>query len=322
LIGGSGLGAANQNDPAILQRYPVSLLTSNISSPAARAAGIPSPYAGFNGTVAQALRPFPQYQAVNRQNSANGSSTYNALQVRLEKRYTNGLQARIAYTWSKFINNGAEGGLAGIQPGIPQSVFIREKSLSVDNIPQSLIISYSYELPFGRGKRFLNNPGVTNWILGGWNLSAIHRYDSGRPLSITMNNIYGGILFNPAMRPDRVAGVSGYANRDNSNFDITKDRYLSTAGFANPPDGRLGNESKVDSVIRGWANYNEDFSVFKGLPIREWLNGRLGANFANIFNRHVWCDANTNFSDGANFGLVSGQCNYPRRIEGYIRFQF
>jgi len=184
-----------------------------------------------------------------------------------------------------------------------------------------VILVYTYELPFGKGKRFLNVGGLPNYTLGGWNLSGIQRYSSGRPLQINMSNVYSGVLFDTNLLPNRVAGVAGYLNNNNSNFDITKDRYLTTAGWTAPPTGQLGNASRVDPVIRGWAAYNEDFSLFKNFKIWESVAVRTGGNFSNIFNRHEWCDPITNFTD-PSFGAVTGQCNVPRRLELYMKFTF
>ena len=108
LISSRGLADANQNDPAILGQFSTALLSSNINSPAAQAAGLAAPYATFGDTVAQALRPFPQFLDITSQNGANGTSSYHALQSKLEKRFSDGFQARFAYTWSKLLNNGAE----------------------------------------------------------------------------------------------------------------------------------------------------------------------------------------------------------------------
>jgi len=87
-------------------------------------------------------------------------------------------------------------------------------------------------------------------------------------------------------------------------------------------DGRLGNNSRTDPFIRGWASYREDISLFKYFKLGEPATLRAGSNFANIFNRHQWCDPNTNVSDTVNFGLVSGQCDRPRRIEVYLKLTF
>src|SRR5262249_35094090 len=154
----------------------------------------------------------------------NGASFYNAFQVKLDKRFSGGLQGRFAYTFSKLLNNGSESGQSE-SDAPPQTVYSREKALSLDNVAHAIIIAYTYELPFGRGKRFLNTGGVLNYIAGGWSVSGIHRYNSGRPLSITMNNLYSGVLFDTALRPDRVPNITGYLNNNNSHFDIAKDRF-------------------------------------------------------------------------------------------------
>ena len=92
--------------------------------------------------------------------------------------------------------------------------------------------------------------------------------------------------------------------------------------MAGAGDGLLGNASRTDPVIRGWASYSEDVSIFKSIAIRERMSFRTGGNFSNLLNRHQWCDPNTNLSDTVNFGLISGQCDTPRRIEVYMRFTF
>jgi len=174
LVSGGFLSAANQNNPSILSQYPLSLLTAGITSPQAVAAGIPLPYAGFTGSVAQALRPFPQYQNVTAQNGGNGMSSYHAFTARLEKRFSNGLQARFSYLFSKLMNNGAESGQSESDTP-PQSVFMQRMGLSLDNVPHQVILVYTYELPFGKGKRYVNGGGITDYMIGGRKISGIHR---------------------------------------------------------------------------------------------------------------------------------------------------
>ena len=82
------------------------VLQSNINSDLARNAGITSPYPGFNGNVAQALREYPQYQAIQWRGVPTGRSQYHAMEVVLERRFSRGLQARVGYTYSHLMNNG------------------------------------------------------------------------------------------------------------------------------------------------------------------------------------------------------------------------
>ncbi len=109
----------------------------------------------------------------------------------------------------------------------------------------------------------------------------------------------------------------------NSNFDIINNRYISSNVFLTPAPNTLGNEGRLDSVLRGWANYNENMSLFKDFPVyKERVAWRLGANASNLFNRHQWCDPDTNLSDGSSFGAVTGQCNLPRVFELYTKITF
>jgi hypothetical protein len=93
-----------------------SLLTQSVSSPPAQAAGIRIPYAGFTGSVAQSLRPHPQFLNIVNNSNPNGNSTYNALQAKLTKRLSHGLTVQAAYTWAKTLTDGsiaAGGGPSG-----------------------------------------------------------------------------------------------------------------------------------------------------------------------------------------------------------------
>src|SRR5581483_7438905 len=85
-----------------------SLLYADINSPAAAAAGITPPYPGFTGTVAQALRPFPQFLTITEETQTPGHSSYNSLQIRAQKEYSNGVNFIVSYTWGKTITDGID----------------------------------------------------------------------------------------------------------------------------------------------------------------------------------------------------------------------
>ncbi|HEX2522037.1 MAG TPA: hypothetical protein VHP35_07905, partial [Terriglobia bacterium] len=135
-----------------------------------------------------------------------------------------------------------------------------------------LLVSYTWELPFGPGKRFGNVGGVLGKIIGGWGFSAIQRYESGRPLGISMNNDLGGLLFNPTKRPNRIGG--GLANLG-GNFDPGSDRYLVPGGWADPGPLAFGNAPRRDGTARGFANFSEDFSLIKDTRITDRVKFRL-----------------------------------------------
>ena len=194
------------------------LLGANINSAAAINAGIKSPFPGFNGTVAQALRPYPQYLGINGITSMIGNSVYHAAQVKLQKHFSDGLSFLVGYTVSKTVADvDATPGFfaAGVQDAYNRRA---ERSVTSVDFPRDLVASYAYELPFGPGKRFLSGQDVfSKHVLGGWTVSGIHKYTAGSPLAITTNGrlpTTGDTLSqsNPTLRPNRVVG-RGCAHR-------------------------------------------------------------------------------------------------------------
>ena len=138
--------------------------------------GIAAPYPGFTGSLAQALRPFPQYLDIYSDGGTEnlGHSSYNALTAKLERRFHNGLNLLAAYTWSKSITD-SDSVLPAFSafnggPGSVQNPYNlkSEKALSFQDVPQNFVVSYLYELPVGKGKRFLNHGGVVNAVVGGY----------------------------------------------------------------------------------------------------------------------------------------------------------
>jgi hypothetical protein len=252
--------------------------------------------------------------------------------VKLDKRFTGGFFGRIAYTNSKLINSGAEDVLAGDDPGIQNPLLGSkdDRALSRDDIPQSLILAWSYELPFGKGKKFALS-GPLDKIAGGWMIAATQRYDRGRPLSITMGcGELCSFLGSNLKRPNRVVGARGYGKTSGvkactSSSPATCDHYLLASGWADPdPTNPLafGNAAQNDPRIRSPHYFNEDFSVTKLIPITDQYGLKFESQMGNLFNRHLWCNPDTNFSDGANFGTINAQCDQPRSIQFGLRLEF
>jgi hypothetical protein len=322
----SSLGRlANMNDPSVLALGAATLNTQlNDANPTA--GGVTEPYAGFNGTVAQALRLYPQYNgAVVDRNAPTGYSIYNALQVVLEQRLTHGFQFRVAYTYSRLTNDGADAGQSGQTagnnggPGVQNPLNFQqgERGLSSDDVPNYLGLSWIYELPFGQGKRFGGGAtGAADKIISGWKLSSTQIYQTGRPLGISMNNDMGGFLFNLSKRPNKAGGGI------NPNFgDPNATRYLVTSGWTDPGPLTFGNAPRTDGSVRGFHYFNEDLDIFKDTHITERTYLRFEAEAGNVLNRVDFCNANQNWSS-AGFGQVGNQCNIPRRIQFGLTLNF
>ena len=145
---------------------------------------IKMPYAGFSGPVAQALLPYPQYQAggVSNHFPYVGKSDYNALQLVATRRVSKGLGFLISYSFQKTLTNTDSAN--AYYGGYAQDVYNRglEKSVASFDHTQNLRMTWIYELPFGKGQPFLNNRGAfVNQVLGGWTITANQQYQSGDP---------------------------------------------------------------------------------------------------------------------------------------------
>jgi len=299
-----------------------STVLSGCPSIAALFANGPYPYATFNGSVAQAIRPWPQYQQINWRFFNNGESHYNALQAAFEKRMggsLSGLSAKVAYTYSRLMNNGAETGLGAGGPPIQNpSDFKNLYTVSSDDVPHILTLGWVYQLPFGNGKKIAGDAqGFVNKLIGNWQFSVIQSYSSGRPLSITMPNNMSGLLFTNAKFPDKAgSGLSG-------NFSNPyTDTYLSQSGWSAPGGSSdalaFGNAPRMDSSVRGFKYFNEDFSIIKDTYFGEGKYVRFESDIGNVFNRVFFCPVDQNFvpnNGNTNFGHTGSQCNIPRRIQ-------
>jgi hypothetical protein len=308
----------NMNDPAVLS-LGAALLNSPIGSPAAEAAGIRPPYPGFVGSVAQALRKYPQYQNIEWRGLPLGRSLYQALEVVLEQRLSGGLQYRIGYTYSRLKNNGAESGMGneGINGDVqdPINWDTADWGLSVDDTPHVLLVGFTWDIASNASQGWT---GAKKALLGGWNLSGILRYESGRPLRINMANDLAGLLFNTRKRPNRT-GADAVA--DNGDFDPLTDNYFNTAAWQDPGPLQFGNAPRADGTVRGFKVFNEDVTIAKNFPLKGDLKMRFMASVGNIFNRTTFCAPNTNFSSPA-FGTVSTQCNQARSVQFGLRFDY
>jgi hypothetical protein len=301
------------------QLLPDSLLRSHIDSAQARAAGINSPFAGFTqlwgtrGTVAQALRPYPQFGDMEIYGSTYGNSNYHSFQLKVDKRYRGGLTGTLAYTWSKFLTDAPMYDTYGGR----QDHYLREQSYHPSNLPHMLTASALYELPFGRGKRWgASLPGVARVLAGGWQVAAVMAYTSGRLLNVSANNTLA--YFNPGRRPDIVSNDIR-SSVDMSDFDPALDVFLNRAAFADAAPGRFGNAPRYLDV-RGPMWMDESFSVFKDTQISERVRNQFRMEITNPLNRVVFGNPNTNLASN-NFGRITSTLS-PRVIQFGMKMFF
>jgi hypothetical protein len=299
-------------------------------SAAATAAGVPLPYAGFTGSVAQALRPFPQFQNITNNTENEGHSHYNALQLRAQKYFSNGLTFLVSYTYSQTITNAVDQFATFSSPPLNTGNLKAESRIlggEPDNdglpvYPRFLTAAATYELPIGPGKRYLSGNGVMGRVVGGWSTSLIASYYAGEYLPIS-----GGSqqpLFNGPARPNIVNGVNPILNGP-KNFNPATDLLLNPAAFSDPGQFAIGDAPAILANARGFPNYNENISILKNIKISEKAGSvQFRAEFFNAFNRVIFAEPDTNWNDRVTggFGKVTGQLNTPRQIQFALRYDF
>jgi hypothetical protein len=312
-------------------------------------------FPGFNGSVAQSLKPFPQYNRINNILESQGTSDYNALQAKLERRFSRGIQAGASYTFAKLITDASED-LFGGSPlgGVLQNPFDREsfRSISPNNAPHVLVINYLVELPFGKNRRYLNEGGIVDKLIGGWQVNGIHRYQSGVPLSfftsdplftdfLQLTGYLGNLRLSPTGQP--FESDSGFVNNRFGRQAINTAAFTPPpqfgSGFNNNPSGApigsaayaayyadplrfFGTLAPALSNVHSPKFFSEDFSILKKTRITETVVFELGAEAFNVFNRTYYFFPATDLRDAGNFGFQSIGANNPRRVQLRLRFTF
>ncbi|MBM3754618.1 MAG: hypothetical protein FJW38_11640 [Acidobacteria bacterium] len=304
------------------QNLPLSLLTSNINSDAARAAGIREPFVGFSqlfgaaARVNQALRAFPQYLGVGQYGSTVGNSSYHSFQFKLDKRYARGLTGTVAYTWSKFLTDAA---MFDGNPG-QQNALKREKSYHPSDYPQVLTFSLVYDLPVGKGLKWDFHNGLANGLLGGWQLGTVNTYSTGGRLYVRTSNTLP--FFNLDLRPDLVSGDirSNISMGDYDPNNSAKWTYINRSAFANPAPGRYGSAPRALEV-RGPGRLDESFAFFKNTNIGERVKTQFRVEMQNPLNRVVFGNPIMDFTSAA-FGRIGGVQVGPRNIQLGMKLTF
>ncbi len=283
------------------------------------------PYGGFpdSQSVAQALRPFPQYTGLQEAYPYTVSSNYHSFQATATRHFTNGLGFLFAYTWSKALGytDRARGG-GGLQDVFNRSL---ERSVTAYNIPHVLRLTWLYELPFGQGKRW-DTGNWLNHIIGGWTMSAIHEYRSGSVVNVSQSGLrtprgFGRIRPDVTGAPQTLGGAP-----DNLDFFVGTP-YLNPAGFAESPRTENGVPLRVGTAprylpnVRGPHASSERFRMTKSFRLYETLEFEFGFATVNPFNRHgrSWVTRNVSSPD---FGKlrVSGGGQRVIQLEGRLHW--
>jgi hypothetical protein len=207
----------------------------------------------------------------------SGVASYNSLQVKVQKRFSQGLTFLASYTYSHCLSIQDEGQSGSIQNPYNWSL---DKGSCDFNVPNIFVFSYAYQIPYGKGMRWGSNAsGVTNAILGGWQISGITSAESGLPLTVTANATDVANI-NPSSETER-ANVTGVPVRP-SGFKQTVQTYYNPAAFATPAPYTFGNVGR--NTLRGPSSQTWDFALLKNFRLTEALQLQFRSEFFNIFN--------------------------------------
>jgi hypothetical protein len=256
-------------------------------------------------------RPNPQFDDIDLLES-RANSNYNSLQARYQQRLANGLAALVSYTWSKSLDDASNFFSSSGDPNFPQNSFDAraERGRSNFDVRHRLSVSYSYDLPFGKGGRHFANSGWASAILGGWQTFGIINWQTGRPFTVALlseidNSGTGRSIlgFGANDRPN-VVGNPNLSRRSAA-------QWFNQSAFSFPARGTFGNAGR--NILDGPGYSNVNASLIKNTALSERLNLQLRAEVFNLFN-HPNFNLPDNFLGSPTFGQITSARD-PRHIQ-------
>lgn len=288
---------------------------------------VPNPFLGIvktgalSGPTVQAWRlalPFPQFTGFAIDELPDANSMYHSLQMRVEKRFSHGIQFLTTYTLSKSIDDSSVQGVTSYMGGStslqdPNNRRL-ERSLSQFDSTHVLNFSFVVDLPFGRGRTFGRdwNP-VLNGILGGWKTNGIWQLASGNPIGLTLTGgqslpTYG------AQRPDLLGTLE---RGSGSNSDLVNNYFANPGVAVKPAAFAIGNAPRTQPNLRTPGIDIANLSVFKEFSLaalREGMRLEYRTEAFNALNRPHFCGPNTSVNSGT-FGRITGTCTAARELQ-------
>ncbi len=271
-------------------------------------ATLPNP---ANPTPIAQRRPFPAWGDILSFNTPD-KSNFHSLQTRLERRLSKGASFLASYTWAHAIDTASRGS------GGTQHQDIRNRGADRGNsdfdVRHRFALSYTYELPFGRGKQFGNlGSKAADKVVGGWSINGITTFMTGNRRSAMVTGDRANTGGFAAQRANLVPSASNHGNLDRSQRTI--DRYFDRSAFAVTPFGTFGNSGR--NIVETPGLNNWDLSILKNTPIGERVTAQFRAELFNVWN-HSQFSAPTLVVESPFFGQVRSARD-PRRIQLAIR---
>jgi len=304
-----------------LQMYsvPLDILSqSNFALGTALQQSVPNPFNGIiptgplsaaTITRSQLLLPYPQFTSVDGGYQFRGSSTYNALTLKLEKRFSAGFSLLAAYTFSKMLDLGDNTVQARPGEAIGTAVqnwndLAAEKSLSLVNVPQRVVLTALWAIPTGNPQN-----RILKSALGGWQVNAISTLQAGTPIALSASATGG------ANRPNVVPGVNDSVPHQ------TLAQWFNTAAFTSPAPYTFGNVSRTLPDVLSPGLVNVDLSVLRAFAIMERYRLQFRAEAFNLNNTPQFAGPGNSITSGT-FGAITATLNQPRVFQFALRIDF
>lgn len=269
---------------------------------------------GPTGTVLSRA-PYPEFGRI-QEVDGSGKANYNGLSAKVQKRYSQGATFVVGYTWSKSIDTGSAIRTHDGDTLFPQNSYnlAAERGLSSFHVAHRMVSSLLYELPFGRGQRFLDRGGVVNALLGGWELGSIFNIQSGFPITVTTG---GRDQSNTGAGFDR-------PNATGQQVELPRDerepsRWFNTAAYALQPFGTHGNVGRNTLIGPGLIQW--DASLIKNFRFKESQNIQFRFEAFNAPNHPNWGSPNTSVIS-ASYGTISGTRLGMRELQFGLKYLF
>ena len=320
----TGNGNMNINQLPMAYLSMGSALNNSVTNPfygSPYAAGV---IAAAKVSQAQLLLPFPEYSTIGLVTNP-AHAEYDSMVAKLQKRLSSGLTVTSSLTWSKSMDNewgsGGSNAFNGFSnstpPSQPQNYYnlAGEWALSSTDTPLLFNASFTYQLPFGQGQKFVNSSKALDYAIGGWSINGVTIYQTGFPLFVYQQNL-NSVIGTGEQRPN----ATGISPVTAGSTDQRLNSWINPAAFSQAPAFTFGNVSR-DINMLGPGTANWDLSLFKTFKIKERLTGTFRAEALNALNSPKFANPNTQFGT-ASFGKVTYQANLPRQLQLGVRFQF
>ena len=305
---------------------------ANVAAARAKFPQIALPFSNFQGTIATMLTPFPQYAAPSGATAGIvcyscdlGNSTYNSLQVTLERRISEGLTTQFGYTFAREIdnlNNSASqiGAIAGgTRNPYDQAA---DRGLGAIDHRHNLHWTAVYLLPFGKGQPFASGNSVVNALAGGWSLTGIYTFVTGMPLGVTGTGCTTPGIFSNCMVSYNPAFTGHIYTAPIGSGNVSSAHYLNKTAFMDPAPYTFGNVARSAPYgLTAPTLWEVDLTVRRSIPIRERFNFQIAADFFNLVNNVIFAAPATGI-DSANFGQIASTQNMPRHIQFSAKITF